>query len=86
MVNVPIQATNLPAGLRLKTFPHEATLVFNVPLSDYDKLNPSLFEVVVDYRDLARKKGNRMDLFVRKYPEFAYALKCSPESVEFIVE
>lgn len=86
LIKVPIQAINLPPGLKLKTFPHEATLVCNVPLSDYDKLNPALFVVAVDYKDLDRKKGNKMDVIVLKSPEFAYSLKCMPESVEFIVE
>jgi hypothetical protein len=86
MLKVPIKVLNLPAGLKLKTFPHDATLVFNIPLSDYNKLSPSLFNIVVDYKDLVNKKSNKLDVIIKETPEFAYSLKCLPRTVEFIVE
>lgn len=86
MLKVPIKVLNLPYGLKLKTFPHEATLVFNVPLSDYNKLSPGLFSVVVNYRELVVKNTNKLNVIVKEAPEFAYSLKSSPKTVEFIVE
>jgi hypothetical protein len=86
MVKVPIKVINLPYGWRLKTFPHEATLVFNVPLSDYNKLSPGLFNVVVNYRELGNKNINKLEVLVKEAPEFVYSLKSSPKTVEFIVE
>jgi hypothetical protein len=86
MLKVPIKVINLPYGLRLKTFPHDATLIFNVPLSDYNKLIPSLFSVVVNYKELGDKNVNKLDVIVKESPEFVYSLKSSPKTVEFIVE
>jgi hypothetical protein len=86
MLKVPIKVINLPYGLRLKTFPHDATLVFNVPLSDYNKLTPGLFSVVVNYREIGNKNVNKLDVIVKEVPEFVYSLKSSPKTVEFIVE
>jgi hypothetical protein len=86
MLKVPIKVLNLPYGLRLKTFPHEATLVFNIPLSDYNKLGPGLFNVVVNYRDIGNKNLNKLEVVVKESPEFVFSLKSSPKTVEFIVE
>jgi hypothetical protein len=85
-VKVPIKVINLPYGMRLKTFPHDATLRFNIPLSDYSKLSPGLFNVVVNYKELGEKNVNKLNVIVRDAPEFAYSLKSSPKTVEFIVE
>ena len=85
-IKIPIRVINLPAGMRLKTFPHDATLVFNIPLSDYNKLSPALFNVVVDYKDLEEKGIRKLKIVVMESPDFVYSLKCNPKTVEFIVE
>ena len=85
-IKVPIKVINLPYGLKLKTFPHEANLVFNIPLSDYNKLSSNLFNVVVNYKELGDKNINKLAVVVKESPEFVYSLKVNPKTVEFIVE
>ncbi len=85
-VKVPIKVINLPYGMRLKTFPHDATIIFNIALSDYSKLSPGLFNAVVDYKELGDKRVNKLNVVVSESPEFVYSLKCTPRTVEYIVE
>lgn len=84
IVEVPLEAINVPANFQLRTFPDKVTLKLQVPMSEFEKLNPSLFKVVVDYKDSQSNK-NKLKVSVIKAPANIKITKISPEKVEYLL-
>ncbi|HEY1039910.1 MAG TPA: hypothetical protein VGF30_10920 [Bacteroidia bacterium] len=83
-IEVPIEAINVPVNLQLKTFPDKVTLKVQVPMSDFEKLDPSYFKVVVDYKDYQVNK-NKLNLKEIKAPANIKITKISPDKVEYLL-
>lgn len=83
-ISVPIIVENLPAGLTLKTFPDNVTVKYNVAFKNYEKINPNMFKVVIDYSKI-EITDNRAKLKLVEFPSQAKAVKLSFEKVEYII-
>lgn len=83
-VSVPVQVENLPSNLILKTFPDNVSIKYNVAFSDYEKINASLFKVVVDYKKI-EQNDNKLKLQLIEYPNQIKSIKLDPEKVEYII-
>lgn len=77
---------NVPPSAIISTFPKELKLVFQVPLSDYDKVNADGFEVVCDYSDSRNNKLDHLIPRVVKKPEFVSAVRVVPNKVEYLIK
>ncbi len=86
-IKVPITAENLPDTLNVKTFPRNVSVSFIVGLSDYERVNQSMFEAVIDFNaiDLASEE-NRIEVEMKQYPGFVKSMDYYPKKVEFIIE
>jgi len=82
-IELPITAINLPKGYKIKTFPDKVVVKYRVNIRDYEKINPSMFSAVIDY-----KKGtnNRLKVDLAKSPSIVKFAKVVPEKVEFIIK
>ena len=83
---IPVEVENLPDSLKLKLFPSKIKVSCNVALSNYVKLQPELFQAVVDYNDIEKAENNRIRVEVTRSPSFISALNYYPQSLEFILE
>lgn len=83
---VPIEAINLPNKLILKTFPGYVTVTGMIAVSDYSKVSPDLFRVIVDYEKINQGKDDKLQVNMAKRPEFIVNIKFSPKTVEYIIE
>lgn len=83
-LEVPVETINVPANFQLKTFPDKVSLKLQVPMSEFEKLNPSLFKVVVDFKDSQVNK-NKLKVSVVKSPDNIKITKISPEKVEYLL-
>ncbi|MDP2387891.1 MAG: hypothetical protein Q8M29_16075 [Bacteroidota bacterium] len=84
IIEVPLETVNVPANFQLKTFPDRITLKLQVPMSEFEKLNPSLFKVVVDYKGNQSSK-NKLKVEIVKAPANVKITKISPEKVEYLL-
>jgi hypothetical protein len=87
-VAVPIEPVNLPEGLKMKTFPGTVTVNCLVPISDFEKVQPYIFRVAVDYSMIKDLRENQMKIRVNllKAPDFVSDVRFQPKNVDFIVE
>lgn len=83
---VAYKVINVPSNAIISTFPKELKLVFQVPLSDYDKVNADGFEVVCDYSDSRNNKLDHLIPRVVKKPEFVSAVRVVPNKVEYLIK
>ncbi len=84
-INIPVEVTNLPDTLTMKTFPSRITVSYLVALSDYDKVNAQLFRATVDYLGPPTGPG-RLAVRLVDQPDFVRSVRFSPQSVDFIIE
>ncbi len=87
-LSVPIEVINLTDGLKMKTFPGVVTINCMVGISDFEKLQPYLFRVAVDYASIKDSKDNqaRVKVSLLKSPDYVSDVKFNPKNVEYIVE
>ncbi len=86
MLEIPIDVMNMPDSARLKTFPHTIQVTCRVGLSDYDKLQPSMFTATVDFNEALAGLSNKIIVEVTRQPEFIRSLKYFPRTVEYLIE
>jgi hypothetical protein len=83
VVEVPLQAINVPKGYKIKFYPPKVSLVTTVAFEDYDKLNTSFFVANVNASQTSGK--NKLEVYVNQKPTFAELVKIKPSRVEFLL-
>ena len=82
-VFVPIVLKNAPVNVRI--FPNKIRMTFNVPLSQYEKIQSTSFLLEADLeKDV--KGSNIIPLSLQKSPTNIQNIKFSPKSVEYYFE
>ena len=84
-MRIPIEILHKPEKARIKLFPSELKVVFNVGLSRFENIKPSDFGASVDYNSIV-KDVNYLTINLYKKPEFIQGLRFVPEKVEFLIE
>ena len=85
-VEVPIQATNFPAGLSLRTFPASASVTFRVGAKDYKKITKEQFVITTTYEELLSLPDSMLTLHLRSIPEGVSQARIHPQRVQFLIE
>lgn len=80
---VPIEANNVPAGLRLITFPTAVDVMYMIPVSDYIDSDPKI-RVVADYNSAA--PDGKMRIRIAEASENLRNVYLDQDSVEYIIE
>jgi hypothetical protein len=85
-ITVPVNVTNLPDGISLKTFPPAVQLTYRVGLSKYKVVGPDLFTFSVDFREAIQPGTEKLPVTLQRAPDFVEGIKFSPHAVDFIIE
>ena len=83
-IAVPIETINMPEGLTMRLFPGTVTVNCLVPVTDYEKLQPHLFRIVVDYNSTDNQSKVRATIL--RTPDYVTDVKFHPINVDFIIE
>ncbi len=83
-IEVPIEKeANGKSAIR--TFPDKVTLTCRVAMREYDRLDPSLFAVAIDYEEAAISGNKLAEVKVIRHPDFAKVIRIDPPKVEFLL-
>ena len=85
-LGIPVICRNLPDSLDIKLFPREIRLTCRVGLSKYDDVSPQSFTVTVDYLEIEKNLGSKLQVQLDNIPEYVQSVNYSPKSVEYIIE
>ena len=85
-LEVPISAVNVPAGKVLRMFPSRVKVNFVVGASLFRSINPTDFQVVVDYRDIIEKPSDKCTLYLRAFPHGVTKPRLDITEVDYLVE
>lgn len=84
-IRIPIEILHKPEKARIKLFPSELKVVFNVGLSRFENIKPSDFGASIDCDSIV-KDANNLTINLYKKPEFIQSVRFVPEKVEFLIE
>lgn len=83
---ITYQVINLPKDYYISTFPKEIKVVYQVALTDYNKITENSFEVICDYKET---EDNNLDYLIPKIiekPEILFDAKLVPNKIEFLIK
>jgi len=82
---VPITVLNAKDSIRV--FPDKVKITFSIPLSRFDDVQPTDFELVADFKDIKPgSKTNTLPIQVRKKPTEISNLRFRSKAIEFFIE
>ena len=76
---------NQPDSLLIKTFPSKIKVTCRVGLSQYNKLNNSSFQAIIDY-SAHSTINSKLPVKLNKVPETVLTVDYFPKEVEYIIE
>jgi YbbR domain-containing protein len=85
-VTVPFQILNLPSNYSITTFPDEVEVIYQVALSNFNKITKENLKIVCDFKD---SESNGLTYLI---PELQTAtglitsVRIVPEKIEFLIE
>jgi YbbR domain-containing protein len=85
-LEVPFTVQNVPSSSQISTFPSKVNIVFQVGLSDFNKVSEEDFQIVCDYASIA---NDGLDYLIPKVilkPNFVSSVKIVPNKIEFLLE
>ncbi|MCB8995230.1 MAG: YbbR-like domain-containing protein [Bacteroidales bacterium] len=85
-IQVPIEIINRPENVHLQAFPRTIQLTCQVGLSNYEKLDASMFRAQVNYLDAVSTETNKLVVSITRQPVFIQALRYTPLTVDYIIE
>lgn len=85
-LEAPIHGINVPDSVQLKFFPATAIITFRVIVSEFEKIQPEQFKLVVDYKQIEAGSAPKLLVQVLNSPDYISNLKTNPEAVSYILE
>ncbi|GAO28965.1 hypothetical protein JCM15548_11112 [Geofilum rubicundum JCM 15548] len=86
-ISVPIVVFGLPDSLRMKTFPSSVEVTFRAGMSQFDKVSPEDFMVLVDAEEVLKAdRPTRLRVRFDKIPNNIQSYDFSPIFVEYFLE
>ncbi|MFI8378140.1 CdaR family protein [Leeuwenhoekiella sp. NPDC079379] len=83
-VSVPLQLINVPPQVSAKVFPKRINVIFNVNVTNYDRVKSSDFKVVVDF-DEADSLSTSLTPQVIEIPAFVRDVRISESTVQYLL-
>lgn len=83
-LELPVQVLHVPPGYSLKTFPDKVTVKYAVGFENYEKVDPSQFQLAVDY-DKVSDGNNKLKVQLLKAPAEVRNVRLETEKVEYII-
>ena len=85
-IDLPFEIINLPDSVSVNTFPKVVKIVYQVGLSNFNKINTSSFRVVCDFKVSENNNLNYLIPKVLAKPDFVTSVKLVPAKVEYLIQ
>ncbi len=82
---IEVHPVNVRDGFSLKTFPDKIKVRYLVALSQYSKVDNSMFDAVVDGSELDVKRPSKLGVSIITSPSFVRVTMLEPEKVDYIL-
>lgn len=83
---LPVHAVDFPDTYKLRTFPSQVQVMFNVSMDKYNRVSADEFEVGVSYIDVFDSESTTVAVKLLRAPSYATDVVVVPSDVEYIIE
>ncbi|TVZ25357.1 YbbR-like protein [Gillisia sp. Hel_I_86] len=84
-LEVPIKLLNVPEGTNVVIFPKEVVVFYQVSLKDFEKIEPSSFEVAVDFKNAKDSDGFLIAQILEK-PNQVNNIRLNEKKIQFVIK
>lgn len=85
-IEIPVVGLNFPPGKVLRTFPSKVRVTFQVGLKNFKLVSEDDFFIGVSYEELVKNKSDKIELSVKKSPDFVNHIRIVPAAVDYLIE
>lgn len=85
-LEVPVTGVHFPEDLTLKSFPSKVVVTAWVKISEYEKINASDFQIVVDYNDIVGRNDSKAGLRIFSQPANVRNVRLQTRTVDYLLE
>ncbi len=85
IVYIPIEVTNLPEGMEIRTFPQEIPILCKARLEDLKELSPFGFKLIADYNGIKNSTSDKLFLQLIQQPNILLDATIMETEVEYIL-
>ena len=85
-LEVPFRILNVPKSYKIKTFPTKVKIVFQIGLSDFNKVTEGDFDLVCDFSIVNNEGVNYLVPKILNKPNIIKDVKVIPNKIEFLIE
>ena len=85
-LELPFEIINMPENILVNTFPKTIKVVYQVGLSNFNKVDKNSFKVVCDYQHSSSNNLKYLVPKVIKKPSYVSAVSVSPNKIEFLIQ
>lgn len=82
---IPVELINVPQGTNVTIFPKNVTVFYQVSLSEFDKVKPSGFKVVADFKNAMKTDGYMLAQVVKK-PDLVNNVRLNEQQIQFVIK
>jgi hypothetical protein len=86
VITLPVSSTSNDSGTRIRTFPEQVEVVYQVAIKDFKLVKPEMFTLTVTYDPEKDKNRNLLKVKVDKAPDFVRINRITPDRVEYIIQ
>jgi YbbR domain-containing protein len=84
---VPVKIINVPEGIKVNPFPKEINVIYQVGLSNFNKINSDSFSIVFDFNQYKNDSLVKyLTPVVLQKSNIIYSLKVEPSQLEFLIQ
>ncbi|WP_117882866.1 CdaR family protein [Aureibaculum luteum] len=83
---IPVLVKNLPKNYSISTFPDNVEIVFQVGISDYNKINKNDFKVSCDYERSVKDGLNYLIPKVVLKPSYVSDIRIVPNQIDYLIK
>lgn len=81
---IPVELINVPKEMNVVIFPKEVTVYYQVSLSEFDKVTPSNFKVVADFKKAQDGDGFMMAQIAKK-SKLVNNVRLSEQKIQYVI-
>jgi len=86
-INIPVVIINEPEGVKVNPFPKEIQVIYQVGLSNFNKVNKESFSIVYDYNQYKNDSLTRyLTPVILQQSDLIYSVKLIPSQIEFLIQ
>ncbi|RXP52329.1 hypothetical protein EC396_11805 [Lutibacter sp. HS1-25] len=84
---IPVKIINVPEGIKVNPFPKEVNIIYQVGLSNFNKINPDSFSVVFDFNQYKNDSIIKyLTPSILQKSNLLYSIKVVPSQLEFLIQ